>query len=142
MHEQPVGVFRVGAERASTAVVKPLVQSDGFGLKVSGFEHEKMAAAGLCLCFQPLHQRACDTFAPVAGQREHSLQLPISVLEHDSPTSRCMARWVASDRKDDIGLRQGGHVDTVVTLCGGGGRAASDKPLALGFLIPSAASST
>jgi hypothetical protein len=31
-----------------------------------------------------------------------------------------MARWVASDRKDDIGLRQGGHVDTVVTLCGGG----------------------
>ena len=141
MHEQPVGIFRVGAERASTAVAKPLVQSDGFGLKVSGFEHEKMAAADLCLRFQPLHQRAGDAFAPVAGQREHSLQLPISVLENDSPTSHRMARWVASDRKDDIGLRQGGHVDTVVTLCGGG-RAASDKPLALGFLIPSAASST
>jgi hypothetical protein len=31
------------------AVTKPLIQSDGFGLKVSGFKHEKMAATGLRL---------------------------------------------------------------------------------------------
>jgi hypothetical protein len=49
VHEHTVGVLRVRAERTSTAVAKPLIQSDGFGLKASGFEHEKMAVTGLRL---------------------------------------------------------------------------------------------
>ncbi len=98
------------------AVPKPLIQRDGFWLKVTGFEHEAIAAAGLSLCFQQPQKRAGDTSAAVTGKREHALEFTVPWLEHDGPTSDRMARLIASDHEDDIRLRQGGDVDSVVAV--------------------------